>query len=101
MQNASYILRFLRGLGYHYSKLWFQELPLLPAKEGVLLKQPVPEVVYVDPDSPEKIGEAILKVVNNKDLRDKMISIGTDYANNFRDDVIARAYMKLYHSLLK
>jgi glycosyltransferase involved in cell wall biosynthesis len=55
----------------------------------------------VDPGSAENIGEAILNVVNSKELRDKMITIGADYANNFKDDVIAHTYMKLYHSLLK
>ena len=55
----------------------------------------------MDPDDHEKIGEAILNVVNNKDVRDRMINIGSDYATNFRDDIIADAYMKLYHSLLK
>ena len=47
------------------------------------------------------IGEAILDVVSSKELRDKMITIGADYASNFKDDVIVQNYMNLYHSLLK
>ena len=55
----------------------------------------------MDPYDYELIGKAILTVVNDKEIRNKMIATGADYANNFREDVIAGSYIKLYSALLK
>jgi glycosyltransferase involved in cell wall biosynthesis len=101
-QNAECFIypSFFEGFGIPLLEALVSGTPAITSKTGCFAEAAGPGSLYVDPGSAEEISDAILKVVNNKELRDKMITIGTDYANNFRDDVIARSYMKLYHSLL-
>jgi glycosyltransferase involved in cell wall biosynthesis len=102
-QNAECFIypSFFEGFGLPLLEALISRTPIITSKGGCFAEAGGPGSLYVDPYDAEKIGEAILKVVNSKELRDKMITIGADYANNFKDDVIAHAYMKLYHLLLK
>jgi glycosyltransferase involved in cell wall biosynthesis len=92
---------FFEGFGIPLLEALVSGTPVITSKSGCFAEAAGPGSLYVDPYSAEKIGEAILRVVNNKELRDNMIAVGADYANNFKDDIIAHTYMKLYHSLLK
>lgn len=102
-QNAECFIypSFFEGFGIPMVEALVSKTPVITSKGGCFAEAAGPGSLYVDPYDPEKIGEAILKVINNKEIRDKMITIGADYANNFKDDVIAQTYMNLYHSLLK
>jgi glycosyltransferase involved in cell wall biosynthesis len=102
-QNAECFIypSFFEGFGLPLLEALVSRTPVITSKGGCFAEAAGPGSYYVDPGSAENIGEAILNVVNSKELRDKMITIGADYANNFKDDVIAHTYMKLYHSLLK
>ena len=91
---------FFEGFGIPLLEALVSGTPVITSKMGCFAEAAGPWSIYVDPNSYENIGEAILKVVNNKDLRDKMIARGTDHANNFKDEIITNAYMELYHSLL-
>ena len=101
-QNAECFIypSFFEGFGLPLLEALVSGTPVITSKSGCFTEAAGPGSCYVDPYSAEKIGEAILDIVNSKDLRDKMIAIGTDYANNFKDEVIANSYMKLYHSVL-
>jgi glycosyltransferase involved in cell wall biosynthesis len=102
-QNAECFIypSFFEGFGIPVVEALVSKTPVITSKGGCFAEAAGPGSLYVDPYDPEKIGEAILKVVNSKEIREKMITIGADYANNFKDDVIAQTYMNLYHSLLK
>ena len=92
---------FFEGFGIPLLEALVSKTPVITTKRLCFTEAAGPGSIYVDPYDSEMIGEAILKVVNNKEIRNKMITIGADYANNFREDVIAGNYMKLYSSLLK
>ena len=92
---------FFEGFGIPLIEALISGTPVITSKGGCFAEAAGPGSIYVDPGDPGQIGEAILKVINNKELRDKMISIGADYANNFKDNIVARAYMNLYRSLIK
>jgi glycosyltransferase involved in cell wall biosynthesis len=102
-QNAECFIypSFFEGFGLPLLEALVSGTPVITSKEGCFVEAAGPGSIYVDPDNSEMIGEAIFKVVNSKELRDKMISVGEQYANNFRDDVIVNTYMKLYYSLLQ
>jgi glycosyltransferase involved in cell wall biosynthesis len=102
-QNAECFIypSFFEGFGLPLLEALVSRTPVITSKGGCFAEAAGPGSYYVDPYSPEKIGEAIHNVVNSKELKDKMITIGADYANNFKDDVIANTCMKLYYSLLK
>jgi glycosyltransferase involved in cell wall biosynthesis len=92
---------FFEGFGIPILEALVSKTPVITSKGGCFAEAAGPGSLYVDPNDPEMIGETILKVVNDKKIREEMIIIGADYANNFTDDIIARSYLTLYHSLLK
>jgi glycosyltransferase involved in cell wall biosynthesis len=102
-QNAECFIypSFFEGFGIPILEALVSGTPVITSNGGCFEEAGGPGSLYVDPYNADNIGEAIFNVVNSKELRDKMIIIGADYANNFKDDVIATTYMKLYHSLLK
>lgn len=102
-QNAECFIypSFFEGFGIPILEALVSKTPVITSNRGCFAEAAGPGSLYVDPYDVEKIGEAILEVINSKELRDKMISTGEEFANNFKDEVIARKYMSLYYSLLK
>jgi len=102
-QNAECFIypSFFEGFGIPVLEAMVSGTPVITSKGGCFEEAGGPGSLYVDPYSAEQIGQAILKVTESKEIRDKMITMGADYAENFKDEVIARAYMKEYHSVLQ
>lgn len=102
-QNAECFIypSLFEGFGIPMLEALVSGTPVITSTGGSFEEAGGPGSIYVDPFNAEKIGDTILEVVNNRSLRDKMITVGSDYANNFKDDIIADTYIKLYHSLLK
>lgn len=102
-QNAECFVypSFFEGFGIPLLEAIVSGTPVITSKKGCFAEAAGPGSIYIDPYDPEMIGEAILRVINDKEVRTRMITVGSDYSNNFREDVIAGEYMKLYCSLLK
>lgn len=116
----------IRYLGYlpHQDKLRIIENSLafafpslyegfgLPVLEAMSLGAPVitsrvsslPEVagaaaVFVNPVKFKEIGQAIVKVVGNKQLRERLIAEGKKRAGQFTWDTVARETITVYHAV--
>lgn len=102
-QNAECFVypSLFEGFGIPILEALVSGIPVITSNRGCFAEAGGPGSLYVDPYDVEKIGEAIQKVLKSKELRDKMISTGLEYANNFKDEIIAQKYMSLYHSVLK
>jgi glycosyltransferase involved in cell wall biosynthesis len=102
-QNAECFIypSFFEGFGIPILEALVSKTPVITSKNGCFAEAAGPGSLYVDPYDVEKIGEAIEKVISSKELRDDMIKQGLNYANNFRDEVIANNYMDLYSSILR
>ena len=102
-QNAECFLypSFFEGFGIPIVEALVSKTPVITSNTGCFPEAGGPGSIYVDPYDPGMIGDAILRVVKNKDVREKMVNIGSAHALKFRDEVIAEAYMKLYNSLLQ
>jgi len=91
---------FFEGFGIPLLEALISRTPVITSKGGCFAEAAGPGSMYIDPYNPEEIGEAILKVIDSKDLREKMINEGSEYVNKFRDEIITDSYLKLCHSLL-
>jgi glycosyltransferase involved in cell wall biosynthesis len=91
---------FFEGFGLPVLEALVSGTPVITSKEGCFAEAGGPGSLYIDPHNPEEMGQAILRVINDKKLREKMISEGVEYASGFRDEVLAHNYMKIYNSLL-
>ena len=102
-QNAECFIypSLFEGFGIPVLEALVSGTPVITSLGGCFTEAGGPGSIYVDPHSSEEIGEAILSVLNDKELRDIKLATGKIYANNFRDDNIVDAYMNIYHSLLK
>lgn len=101
-QNAECFIypSFFEGFGIPILEALVSRTPVITSKNGCFAEAAGPGSLYVDPYDVEKIGEAIQKVISNKELKDEMIETGLRFANNFKDEVIANNYMDLYSSML-
>lgn len=65
----------------------------------------VPEVVkdagiLIDPQSVDQIAEAIKKILNDSDLRDRLVSKGLEYAQEYNEQKIAEMNYAFFKSVL-
>jgi glycosyltransferase involved in cell wall biosynthesis len=101
-QNAECFIypSFFEGFGIPLLEALVSKIPVITSRRGCFAEAAGPGSIYVDPYDPEEIGDAIIRVISNDKIRDRMIAEGTAYADNFKDEVIAKKYNKLYHSLI-
>jgi glycosyltransferase involved in cell wall biosynthesis len=92
---------FFEGFGIPVVEALVSGTPVITSKGGCFTEAAGPGSLYVDPANPGEIGNAIIEVVNNSNLRERMIQQGIAHAGNFSPEVIAGSYMDLYHSVMK
>jgi glycosyltransferase involved in cell wall biosynthesis len=102
-QNAECFIypSFYEGFGIPLIEALVSKIPVITSINGCFAEAAGPGSIYVDPYDVEKLGDAIVEVLQSNNLRDKMIEIGTDFVKKFKDDLIAEKYINLYYSLLK
>ncbi|MBL7112623.1 MAG: glycosyltransferase family 1 protein, partial [Bacteroidales bacterium] len=55
--------------------------------------------MYAEPGNVDELGEAVVKVLNDSELRKRMIEKGYNHAQSFRENVIAENIMKVYEEV--
>jgi glycosyltransferase involved in cell wall biosynthesis len=55
---------------------------------------------FVDPFSIESIRNGFIELIDNENIRNKLISEGFENVQRFRPERVANDYLKLYKSLL-
>lgn len=92
---------FFEGFGIPILEALVSGTPVITSNKGCFAEAAGPGSIYIDPYDSNEIGEAIIKVISDKNIRDEMIRAGTEYAEKFREENIAKSYIKLYHDLIK
>lgn len=73
--------------------------PLIAAEGSCLREAGGESSIYVSPDDPNSLAEAILTVRNNEEKRREMIGDGKEYVKRFSNEGMAREVEKLYREL--
>jgi len=100
-QNAEMLIypSIFEGFGIPILEALYSKIPVITSKDGCFIEAGGPDSIYINPLSKEDIIEAINKIDNNPKIREKMITNGIKYAENFSDQNIANNLMKVYNSL--
>ena len=59
-----------------------------------------PSGIYVNPDDEQALAQAILRVLSDETLRQRMITEGNDYANRFSEKQLTEDLLRLYQQVV-
>lgn len=75
--------------------------PCITTRGGVFAETGGDACLYVDPDSPEQMAEALNNVLHDSQLRQRMISLGHCHAARFAEPEIARNLIEVYRRTME
>ena len=74
-------------------------VPVIAATGSCLEETGGTHSIYINPENPEEIANALRQVLTNKELRESMITEGYKYAYNFREENTAGKLMEVYERM--
>lgn len=89
------------GFGIPVLEALFSKTPVITSTGSCFSEAGGPDSIYVDPQNVNAIGDAILSVLSDENLRKNMTEKGYLYAQKFTDKEVAGNYMELYKSMQK
>jgi glycosyltransferase involved in cell wall biosynthesis len=84
------------GFGIPIIEALYSKVPVITTKGGVFSETGGFSTKYVEAENIEKLAESISLVLEDSEIRSKMITEGTDYVQKFNDEKIASNLMKVY-----
>ncbi|MFA5816971.1 MAG: glycosyltransferase family 1 protein [Bacteroidales bacterium] len=89
------------GFGLPIAEALLSKTPVITSGRSSLKEAGGPGSLYIDPESPEQIADAIEKVLTDSALRQNMIEQGYLYAHqNFAPDMVTKLIMNCYQKTL-
>ena len=100
-QNAKMLIypSIFEGFGIPILEALFSKIPVITSKDGCFAEAGGPATKYINPLSANDMKAAILEIQNSTELQKQMIVKGFEYAQNFRDEKIAKNLMAVYKRL--
>ncbi len=95
MYNAS----FYEGFGMPIIEAQSVGRPVVTSNMGAMKEVAGNTAMLVDPHSPAEIREAIMQLVNSRDLYDKMVALGRENIKPYQYTDIAEQYLQVYKEL--
>ena len=86
----------VEGFGIPILEALSSKTPVITSKEGCFKEAGGKSSIYVDPLNIEQLKNAIGKVLSDSLYRTQIIKNGYEFAQNFREDKIAKNLMKVY-----
>ena len=76
-------------------------VPVVAATGSCLEEAGGPETLYVSPDSPEELAQAVQRILGDEALRSLMVERGREYVELFQKEVIAEQMERLYDRVIR
>jgi len=89
------------GFGIPILEALYSKVPVITTSGGCFSEAGGEHSIYIDPENIEQIADSIKKVLNNNDLRLKMIIKGYDHALKFNDKAIAHNIYSVYKTVIE
>ena len=89
------------GFGIPILEAMNSGVPVLTSTGSCFAETGGDAALYCDPYNTEQIGSALLKLLNNTDLRQSMIEKGFRHSRKFNEDQVADNLMNLYSNLVR
>jgi len=84
------------GFGMPVVEALLSKVPVIATKGGCFEEAGGKDSLYINPNSAEEIADAILKVLNDTELKNKMIETGFVHAQTMNEKIIAERTMNVY-----
>jgi glycosyltransferase involved in cell wall biosynthesis len=88
------------GFGFPCVEAMACGCPLITSNRGALREVGGDSAIYVDPDSPESIADAIWKIARSQPLRDQLINRGLQRAGRFSWDHHAKQFLSVIEQVV-
>ncbi|HOZ13512.1 MAG TPA: glycosyltransferase [Tenuifilaceae bacterium] len=88
------------GFGIPILEALTSGVPVITSKGSCFEETGGSHSLYVDPSSPEQIGDAIIRLIGDTNLRDLMVEKGYEHSKLFSPERIAEEFMRLYQDIL-
>jgi len=88
------------GFGIPILEALTSGVPVITSKGSCFEETGGSHSLYVDPSSPQQIGDAILRLMGDANLRDLMVEKGYEHSKLFLPERIAEEFMRLYQDIL-
>lgn len=100
MATALIYPSLFEGFGIPVLEALWSECPVITSNVSSMPEAGGNAALYVKPEAPEELAEAMQKVVTHNDLREEMITTGIKHANKFSTDKTSACVMNVYKKLL-
>ena len=87
---------FYEGAGVPVLEAFKSGVPVITSNSTALAEIAGNAAILIDPYKPEEIAQAILKVVNDEELRSHLINIGLERVKRFNWDNVAREILEVF-----
>jgi len=89
------------GFGIPIVEALFSKTPVITSHGSVFPESAGPDAVFIDPMSAQNIADALVQVLSNAGLREKMISGGLEYVQRFHRRDSTLKLMDLYSQVIR
>ncbi len=88
------------GFGIPILEALCSRVPVITSKGSCFAEAGGPHSIYINPNDPEELADAILRIINNATMATKMIIDGVAHSLLFEDQHVAHNLMEVYKNVV-
>jgi len=88
------------GFGMPIVEGLFSKIPVITSEGGVFPEAAGDGALYIDPEFPEQIAEAMEKILGSVELKNEMVNKGWQFAQRFTQEHIENEILTFHHSIV-